>query len=167
MIKVRMASPEDLPAMLEIYNDVILHTTAVYDYQPHTLEMRKVWYEAKQQAGFEIFIAEEFKKLIGFSSYGPFRAWAAYQYTVENSVYVSSDQRGKGVGKRLLAPLIQAAQNKGMHTLVAGIDDTNLASLRLHAHFGFKEVARFKEVGYKFDRWLNLIFLQLMLSSNP
>jgi phosphinothricin acetyltransferase len=163
MITIRDATENDLPEILEIYNEVILHTTAVYDYEPHTLEMRHQWFKTKQEQGFPVFVATENGNLVGLSSIGPFRAWAAYKYSVENSVYVASSCRGKGIGKLLLPPLIKAAGVLKLHTIIAGIDATNEASLKLHGHFGFNEVAHFKEVGYKFDRWLDLKFLQLLL----
>lgn len=111
-VNVRKATENDLAAMLDIYNEIILHTTAVYDYKPHTMEMRKQWWDAKQQQGFPVFVAEEDGRLIGFSSIGPFRAWAAYQYSVENSVYVAAEARGKGIGKLLIPPLIEAAKDR-------------------------------------------------------
>lgn len=165
MIQVRKASMDDLPTMLVIYNDVIINTTAVYDYTPHTLEMRKQWYIAKEDGGFPVLVAVEDTNVIGFGSLGPFRNWAAYKYSVEDSIYVAAGQRGKGIGKLLLPPLIRAAEEMNMHTIIAGIDDTNIPSLRLHEKFGFKEVAHFKQVGYKFGRWLDLKFLQLMLTT--
>src|SRR5690349_268230 len=100
-VRVREAVGEDIPQMLEIYNEVILHTTAVYNYDPHTLEMRTEWFETTQQQGFPVFVAEENNIILGFSTIGPFRAWQAYQYTVENSVYLKADCRGKGIGKLL------------------------------------------------------------------
>jgi L-amino acid N-acyltransferase YncA len=163
MIQIRHAVKEDLPGILGIYNDIILRTTAVYDYHPHTLSMREAWFETKQRDGLPVFIAEEYDQVMGFSSIGPFRAWAAYQYSVENSIYVAAGMRGKGIGRLLLSPLIEAARQKKLHTLIAGIDASNEASLKLHQSFGFVEVAHFKEVGYKFGRWLDLKFLQLML----
>ena len=163
MITIRHATENDLPEILVIYNEVILHTTAVYDYEPHSLEMRQQWFKTKQEQGFPVFVATEKDRIVGLSSIGPFRAWAAYKYSVENSVYVASDCRGKGIGKLLISPLIEAAKQLKLHTIIAGIDATNESSLKLHTHFGFKEVAHFKEVGYKFDRWLDLKFLQLMI----
>jgi len=163
MIQIREAIQEDLPQLLTIYNDIILHTTAVYDYEPHTLEMRQAWFKVKQDQGFPVFVAEEDGKILGFSSIGPFRAWAAYKYSVENSVYVSAEQRGKGIGKLLIPPLIDASKKMEMHTIIAGIDASNEASLKLHKSFGFEEVAHFKEVGWKFERWLDLKFLQLIV----
>jgi L-amino acid N-acyltransferase YncA len=162
-MKVRLATENDLPSILAIYNDIILHTTAVYDYDPHTPAMREAWFRTKQEQGLPVFVAEEGEVITGFSSIGPFRAWAAYRYSVENSVYVAAEQRGNGIGKLLIPPLIEAARDKGMHTIIAGIDAANKASIRLHEHFGFREVAHFKEVGWKFERWLDLKFLQLIL----
>jgi L-amino acid N-acyltransferase YncA len=165
MIQIRTALEQDLEAMLEIYNDVIVNTTAVYDYQPHTLEMRRQWFRIKEAQGFPVFVAEEDGRVVGFSSIGPFRAWAAYKYSVENSVYVAADQRGKGIGKLLIAPLVEASVQLNMHTIIAGIDATNEASIKLHRSFGFNEVAHFKQVGYKFGRWLDLTFMQLLLKT--
>jgi L-amino acid N-acyltransferase YncA len=162
-VSIRLAMDADLPAMLEIYNDIIRNTTAVYEYEPHTLEMRKAWFNTKKEQGFPVFAAIENGGLAGFSTIGPFRAWAAYKYTVENSVYVKQELRGKGIGKLLIAPLIGAARNLNMHTVIAGIEASNQASIRLHEGFGFKEVAHFREVGWKFDRWLDLKFLQLII----
>ena len=162
-ISIRLATEDDLPAMLEIYNDIILNTTAVYEYEPHTLEMRRQWFLTKQEQRLPVFLAEEDGGLAGFSTIGPFRAWAAYKYSVENSIYVKNGLRGKGIGRLLLAPLIGAARNLKMHTIIAGIEATNIASIKLHESFGFKEVAHFKEVGWKFERWLDLKFLQLLI----
>lgn len=165
MIQVRHATEKDIPEMLSIYNDIILNTTAVYDYKPHTLEMRQAWFKAKREQGFPVFVADLEGKVAGFSSIGPFRAWAAYKYSVENSVYVDAEKRGMGIGKLLIPPLIEAAKQLQMHTIIAGIDATNDVSIWLHKRFGFEETAHFKQVGYKFGRWLDLKFLQLMLNT--
>ena len=117
MIIIRRATENDVPGMLKIYNDVIKNTTAVYDYNPHTLEMRQQWFAAKEESGFPVFVAEENGEVAGFSSIGPFRNWAAYKYSVENSVYVTADKRGTGIGKLLLLPLIEAAKKMNMHTI--------------------------------------------------
>jgi L-amino acid N-acyltransferase YncA len=163
MILVRTATFHDLPAMTVIYNDIIINTTAVYDYDPHTIEMREQWFAAKQAQGFPVFVAEENKVIVGFSSFGTFRTWAGFKNTVENSVYVAHEHRGKGIGKLLLPPLIDAAKELKIHAMVAGIDATNIVSLKLHEKFGFVEVAHFKEVGFKFDRWLDLVFMELII----
>lgn len=165
MITIRNANEDDLPQLLDIYNDIIINTTAVYQYEIHTLQMRKEWFATKQQQGFPVFVAEEDDLIVGFSTIGTFRQSQAYKYSVENSVYVASNQRGKGIGKLLMRPLIDAAKQMDVHTIIAGIDATNEVSLRLHKNFGFEEVAHFKQVGFKFGRWLDLKFLQLMLET--
>jgi L-amino acid N-acyltransferase len=164
MIVIRAGTENDLQQMLDIYNDIIVNTTAVFQYDLHTLEMRTEWFKLKKKEGFPVFVAEDEEKVVGFSTIGPFRNWQAYKYSVENSVYVKSNMRGKGIGKLLLQATIDAAKTMKMHTIIAGIDASNEASLRMHRQFGFIEVAYFKEVGFKFDRWLDLKFLQLMIN---
>ena len=165
MVTIRAGKEEDLPALLDICNHIIVNTTAVYHYQPHTMEMRKAWYDGRVKEGFPVFVAEDEGKVVGFSSYGPFRPWPAYKYTMENSVYVADDQRGKGIGKLLMEPLIRTAREKDVHAIIAVIDATNDASVQLHRSFGFEEVGHFREVGYKFDRWLDLTFMELVLDT--
>jgi len=164
-ITIRQATEADLPQILAIYNEVIVNTTAVYQYEPHTLEMRTAWFRTKQQEGFPVFVATEGDTVLGLSTMGTFRAWQAYKYSVENSIYVAAAARGKGIGRLLMPPIIDAARQMDMHTIIAGIDATNDVSLRLHKSFGFEEVAHFKQVGYKFGRWLDLKFLQLILET--
>lgn len=163
MINVRQANENDLPAMLEIYNDIILNTTAVWHSDPHTIEMRREWYAIKKEQGYPVFVAEENGKLTGFSTIGPFRPWAGYRFTVENSVYVAAGSRGQGIANLLMQPLIDAAKEMSLHAIVAGIEATNEASIALHNKFGFVEVAHFKEVGFKFNRWMDLKFLELIV----
>jgi L-amino acid N-acyltransferase YncA len=163
MIKTRKAEGGDIPQLLSIYNDIILTTTAVFEYKAHTLKMREEWFEIKKQQGFPVIVAEEAGDIVGFSSFGPFRNWAAYKYSIENSVYVAKNKRGKGIGKLLLEPLIDEASRMEFHTMIASIEATNDSSIRLHRRFGFEEVANFKQVGFKFGRWLDLKFLQLLL----
>ncbi len=163
MITIRDATEADLPQILEIYNEIILNTTAVYYYEPHTLEMRREWYYSRKKDGFPIFVAEENGLISGLSTVGPFRVPTAYLYSVENTIHVAAHARGKGVGKLLMPPLIDAAKKMALHTIIAGIDATNDVSIHLHKSFGFEEVAHFKEVGFKFGRWLDLKFLQLVI----
>ena len=164
MITIRQATENDLPQILEIYNDIIKNTTAVYYYEPHTLEMRRQWFMEKQEKGFPVFVAEEEGVVLGMSTVGSFRIPTAYQFTVENTVHVAAHARGKGIGKLLMPPIIEAAKEMKMHAIIAGIDAGNEVSLHLHKSFGFEEVAHFKEVGYKFGRWLDLKFLELRLA---
>ena len=162
-LEIRPAGSDDLDAMLAIYNDAIIKTTAVYDYQARTNEAQRLWFETKQAQRLPVFVAHDGATIIGFGSFGPFRPWPAYQYTVENSLYVDSAHRRKGAGTALLASLVTAAQSAGYHTMVAGIDATNEASLVLHRRAGFEPVAHFREVGWKFERWLDLVFMEKML----
>lgn len=160
---IRQARESDLAEMLAIYNDAVLTTTAVYDYKPRTADQQMAWFEAKRDQNIPLLVAESDGAVVGFASYGPFRPWPAYLHSVENSIYVAADWRGRGIGSLLLPALIQHATDRGFHTMIAGIDATNRASLRLHANFGFEPVALFREVGWKFERWLDLAFLQRML----
>jgi len=162
-IVIRDAREADLAAMLAIYNDAVLTTTAVYDYKPRSGEQQVAWFKSKQEQSVPVLVAEDDGAVVGFASYGPFRPWPAYLHSVENSLYVAPEQRGRGIGSLLLPALIQRAVERGLHTMIAGIDATNEASLRLHMKFGFERVAQFHEVGWKFERWLDLAFLQLML----
>jgi len=161
---IRDATVYDLPGILEIYNHAIINTTAVYSEQPHTLDMRLAWYNDRISNGFPVFVAETDGEIAGFSTFGHFRAWPCYRYTVEHSVYVHIDHRGKGLSKLLLQPLIDRAREMKLHAMIAGIDGENGVSYRLHQSFGFVEVAHFKEVGFKFGRWLDLKFMELILS---
>jgi len=158
---IRNATENDIPGILEIYNHVILNTTSVYSEEPHTLDMRLSWYRDRIASGFPVLVADENGEVAGFSSFGHFRVWPCYRYTVENSVYVHPDHRGKGVSKLLMQPLIDRAHEMGMHAMIAGIDADNEVSYRLHQSFGFVEVAHFREVGFKFGRWLDLKFMEL------
>jgi L-amino acid N-acyltransferase len=162
-IVIRPAGIDDLEAMLAIYNDAIVNTTAVYDYQPRAADAQRQWFETKQAQRLPVLVAAESATIIGFGSFGPFRPWPAYQYTVENSLYVDSAFRRKGAGTALLASLVAAAQTAGYHAMVAGIDATNEASLALHRKAGFEPVGHFREVGWKFERWLDLVFMERML----
>ncbi len=165
MASIRFAEQADLPQILAIYNDIILNTTAVYDYEPHTLEMRTSWFQSLVELRLPIFVALADDRIVGFAALSPFRKWGAYKYSVENSVYVTSQRRSAGIGKQLMPPLIEAARARQLHTMIAGIDADNEASLRLHQRFGFREVAHFRQVGFKFGRWLDLKFFQLLLET--
>lgn len=161
---IRKAKPEDVPAILDIYNDAILRTTAVYDIEPHTLAMRRAWFDAKAADGYPVLVCEESGgRVIGFASFGPFRAWAAYRYTVEHSVYVHPDFRGQGAGRSLLRAIVAAAEEGGYAVMVAGIDASNEASIRLHEKHGFTHAGTIRRAGYKFDRWLDLSFYERAL----
>lgn len=163
---IRQATEDDLQGILDIYNDAIVNTTAVYQYETHTLPMRVEWFEDKVKKGIPVWVAEVNGYIAGFASYGPFRAWQAYKYTIEHSVYVHPDFRRRGIAKILLQQLIDDVRQKPIHTIIAGIDADNSGSIILHQQFGFEETAHFKQVGYKFGKWLDLKFFQLILQND-
>jgi L-amino acid N-acyltransferase len=150
--------------ILDIFNEAILNSTALYDYQPRTLENMKSWFETKNKHHFPVIgITNEVGELLAFGSYGTFRAWPAYKYTVEHSLYVQKNHRGKGLGKIILSEIIKNATRQDYHCLVAGIDSTNQTSIALHESVGFEYSGTIKHAGYKFAKWLDLAFYQLIL----
>jgi L-amino acid N-acyltransferase YncA len=163
MTSIRLAGEDDLADILRIYNQAIEKTTAVFEYRPHTIEMRRAWFRAKQAASLPVLVAAEPGPVQGFASYGPFRAWPAYKYSVELSVYVDEAARGRGIGSALVQSVLTHARDRDLHVVMAGITSDNAVSLRLHEKLGFSEVAHIREVGYKFGRWLDLKFLQIVL----
>ena len=153
-------------AILEIFNDAILHSTALYDYRARTPESMVGWFDAKRAGGFPVIgIEGNDGVLLGFASYGTFRAWPAYKYTVEHSVYVHKDCRGRGLGRTLMQELIAAARQREVHAMIGGIDATNAASIALHEQLGFRHAGTLPQVGFKFGRWLDLAFYQLLLDT--
>jgi L-amino acid N-acyltransferase YncA len=166
---IRIATKRDLPYILEIYNDAILHTTAIYDYKAHTIEDRIKWYENKIQDGYPIIVAEENNTVIGFATFGSFRPWPAFKYSIEHSIYVHENCGNKGTGTLLLKELIQISNESGFATMVAGIDGSNEKSIRMHKKLGFKYAGTISKAGFKFGKWLNLVFYQLELNGpkNP
>lgn len=161
---IRPATHADLPGILEIYNDAVLNTTATYDYEPRTLEHRTQWFEERQRDGYPIFVAvANDGKVLGWSALNPFHARFGYRFTSENSVYVAADVRGQGIGKQLLPPLIEGAKTRGLHAIIAAIDAQNESSIRLHARFGFEKVGHFKQTGFKFGQWLDVVYMERLI----
>ena len=154
------------PEILDIFNDAILNSTALYDYKPRTMANMETWFAAKKKGQYPILGAfEPDGTLAGFASFGAFRAWPAYKYSIEHSVYVRGDKRGLGLGKILLGHLIHEAKKRNYHMIIGGIDSSNAASVRLHQSLGFTHCASIKHAGFKFGRWLDLEFYQLLLST--
>lgn len=153
-------------AILDIFNDAIVHSTALYDYVPRPPESMVGWFRAKEEKRYPVIGAEsDSGELLGFASYGPFRAWPAYKYTVENGVYVHRDHRGQGIGRQLMQQLIARARSQDYHVIVAGIDLENRVSIALHESLGFAAAGSIPQAGFKFGRWLDLGFWRLQLET--
>ena len=151
-------------AILDIFNDAIANSTALYDYKPRAPESMVNWFDAKARGNYPVIgVEDEQGELMGFASYGPFRAWPAYKYTIEHSVYVDARFRGQGVGRALLGAVILAAEKQDYHVMVGGIDAANAVSIKLHESLGFKSCGIVRHAGFKFGRWLDLAFYQLIL----
>jgi len=152
--------------ILAIFNEAIENSTALYDYLPRPASSMGPWFETKRLNGFPVIGAESPDgQLLGFASYGTFRAWAAYKYSVEHSVYVHADHRGRGLGAMLLRELLARARANDVHVLVGGIDASNTGSILLHESLGFVHAGTIREAGFKFGRWLDLAFYQCILET--
>ena len=161
-IEIRPYATEDTLAILDIINYNILNSTALYDYHPRSLAQQTTILEEKLTKDFPVIVALADKKVVGFGYYSEFRFREAYKFTVEHSVYVANDYHGKGIGKLLMETLIDLARKQKLHTMIAVIDSENQSSVEFHEKFGFKTVGIIKESGYKFDRWLDSVFMQLV-----
>lgn len=161
---VRPATQDDLPAILEIVNDAILNTTAMYEYAPRTFADQQAWLAERRAGNWPVLVAvDDAGQVAGFGSIGTFRPRAAYHRSGEHSVYVAAAHRGKGYGRRILEALVVAAQGMGLHTLIGGVDSENTGSIAFHRALGFEEAGRIREVGWKFGHWLTLVFMQKIL----
>ena len=158
--RIADATEADLASLTAIYNEVIATSTAVYSYEPVTLEDRRGWWRARVAQGYPVLVARDAEGVCGFSTFGDFRAWPGYRFTVEHTVHVRSDGRSRGLGTALVQALFPRAQALGKHVMIAGVDAANAASIRFHERLGFTRTALLREVGFKFDRWLDLLFLQ-------
>ena len=155
---------EHAAEILEIFNDAILNSTALYEYKPRSMETMAQWFKNKEAGNVPVIGAvNEAGTLLGFASYGTFRAFPAFKYSVEHSVYVHPIHRAKGVGRALLLQAIDAARAQDLHVLVGAIDADNAGSIALHESVGFTHSGTIKEAGFKFGRWLDLAFYQLKL----
>lgn len=164
LLIIKSCTEKQLPEILDIFNDAILNSTALYDYKIRTLAMMSIWYNDKLNNDLPIIGAfDENDVLLGFATYGPFRVRPAYKYTVEHSVYVRKDKRGFGVGKVLLKSIIEKAVAQDYHVLVGVIDDSNIVSKKMHEEFGFALSGIMHQVGFKFGRWLDAAFYELIL----
>ena len=160
---MREATEADLEGLAAIYNEVIASSTAVFSYLPVSVDERRRWWQARTAQGYPVLVAHDEHGVAGFGTFGDFRPWPGYRFTVEHTLHVRADARGRGLGTQMLQALVQRARALGKHVMVAGVDAGNAASIRLHQRCGFAQAGRLREVGYKFDRWLDLVFLQRAL----
>jgi L-amino acid N-acyltransferase YncA len=159
-VAIAAAVRTQLPEILTIYNEVIRNTTAVYSDEEVTLSNREAWFDSKAAGGFPVLVAHDDSGVLGFGTFGEFRGWPCYRYSVEHSVHVRADCRCRGIGRALILALLDAAAGMQKHVMVGGIDADNAVSIGLHRSLGFRVVAHMHEVGFKFGRWLDLKFLQ-------
>jgi len=162
-ITIRSATDTDLAAILAIYNDAVLTTTAIWNDTVVDLDNRRAWLAARQRQGYPVLVAEAEGRVAGYGSFGDFRAFDGYRFTVEHSVYVAAGSRRQGAASALIAALVDRAAALGKHVMVAGIAADNDGSIRLHLKHGFVETGRMPEVGFKFGRWLDLVLMQRTL----
>lgn len=162
---IRDAAEADLPALRDIFNDAVLNTTAIWMDDVVDLANRQAWFAARAQQGYPILVAENAAgEVVGYASFGDWRPFDGFCHTVEHSVYIRADQRGNGLGPLLMAALIERAKACGKHVMVAAIESGNAASIRLHERLGFITTGQMPQVGRKFGRWLDLTFMQLILT---
>lgn len=162
---LRDATQADLPAILAIYNDVIATSNAIYTETPATLEDRTAWLALRATQGYPVLVADDGGQVAGFASFGDFRPYPGYRHTVEHSVHIHRDWRGKGLGSLLTEALCERAAAIGKHVMVGAIDGANAGSIRMHEKLGFKEVGRMPEAAIKRGQWLDLVFMQRMLEA--
>ena len=162
-VTVRDATESDVPAILAIYNDVLATSTAIFSEIPATLEERLQWFRTRREQGYSVLVATDDSGVLGFASFADFRSWPGYRYTVEHSVHVRKDVRGRGIGGALMHVLLERATAAGKHVMVAGVDADNVGSIRLHERLGFQRAGTLHHVGCKFGRWLDLTFLERRL----
>lgn len=169
-MKIISCWKEHSQSILDILNEEIINSTSLYDYRPRDMKSMGTWFDVKEKNKFPVVgLVDDEGQLVAFGSYGSFRAWPAYKYTVEHSLYVHKDHRRKGYGRIILGELIAEATRHDYHSMIAGIDSQNLSSKKLHEDFGFRFCGQILHAGYKFSRWLDLDFYQLILTgpANP
>lgn len=160
---LRDATEADLPAIRDIYNHAVEHTTAIWNETLVDLDNRKAWFDLRQARGFPILVADVGGRIAGYASYGDWRPFDGFRQSVEHSVYVEKDFYGRGLGKALMSALIQRARAGDIHVMVAAIEAGNTGSIALHKSLGFRLVGTHHEVGKKFGRWLDLTMMELKL----
>ena len=161
---IRDAVESDFAEITAIYNEVLTTSTAIYNDRPARVEERISWWRSRLAQGYPVLVAGDGARIEGFATFGDFRAWPGYRFTVEGTVHIRADSRGQGVGTELLKAILARAKALGKHVMIAGVDSENAASLRFLERFGFERAGHLREVGYKFDRYLDLMFLQYWIT---
>ena len=163
-VQIVSATTADIPQILEIVNHNILNETCIYDIEERSLETQLAWFENQLNHNYPVIVAKQNHSVLGYASYGQYRPKVGYKFSMEHSIYIHPAHQNQGIGKELLQELIQIASSNNVHVLIGGIDANNLGSIAFHEKFGFEVVGRMNEVGYKFDKWLDLIWMQKTLS---
>jgi len=163
-MQIRDAVQSDLEQITAIYNEVLTNSTAIYNDRPATVDERISWWRSRIAQGYPVVVAADGAHIAGFGSFGDFRAWPGYRFTVEGTVHIHAGSRGHGVGTELLKAILHRARAVGKHIMTAGVDSGNAASLRFLERFGFERVGHLREVGYKFDRFLDLVLLEYWIT---
>ncbi|GAA4896924.1 GNAT family N-acetyltransferase [Tessaracoccus lubricantis] len=167
MPTIRPAHSRDIPAITDIYNEAGVGTTASYALEPVTVADREAWFERLTAAEFPVLVLEDPEGLVvGYASYGQFRPLEGYRHTVEHSVYIRSGHRAAGAGRMLMTALIDYARGRGVHVMVGVVDGSNEDSIAFHRRLGFEEAGRLPQVGRKFGRWLDVVFLTMIFEGN-
>lgn len=163
-MEIRDAIQTDFDQITAIYNDVLTHSTAIYNDRPDTIEERISWWRNRIAQSYPVLVAADRGNIAGFATFGDFRAWPGYRFTVEGTVHIHAGSRGKGIGTQLLNSILARARDLGKHVMIAGVDSENASSLQFLERFGFERVGHLREVGYKFDRFLDLVFLEYWIT---
>jgi L-amino acid N-acyltransferase len=164
---IRDATEADLPALRDIYNHALLHTTAIWNDDVVDVENRRAWFQSRAAQGYPILVADLDGEVAGYASFGDFRVQDGFRATVENSIYVVPEAQGRGVARALMAALIERARGKAKHVMIAAVHDQNVASMHLHQALGFRATGVLHQAGQKFGQWVNLVFLELRLDDRP
>lgn len=165
--QIRDAETADLEAITAIYNDAVVHTTSIWNEDAVDLADRTAWFADRTARGYPVIVAVDGSAVLGYATFGDWRPHSGYRHTVEHSVYVRDGERGRGIGKALMLELIHRARSLGKHVMVAAVESSNTGSIIMHKRLDFLQVGRMPQVGAKFDRWLDLTFLQLVLDERP
>lgn len=163
MLKIRDAVIEDIPSMMEIYNDAVRNMNVTFDLKEKTLQDREKWFQ-KYDQNYPLIVAEKEGQVVGYCGLNQFREREGYAYTTELTIYISRHHRGNGIGSSLMKEILHQGKERGFHTVISGISNENRPSMKLHEKFGFQLIGVLREVGYKFGKWHDVHYYQRMLT---